>query len=120
MKYIYALQLATFLLISCNPTNEINQNVKRDLAITVSTEVGKGTYDHVGEAVGRVKKTDAFLSIFVPSYRHEHFTPWSMRILFNNISGIFFHNPSTIEQSNKKYGNWGGTIKRLQTKDMRT
>ncbi len=112
MKYIYLLLLTTFFLISCNPTNEIKTNVKRDLAITVSTEVGKGTYDHVGEAVGRVKKTDAFLSIFVPSYRHEHFTPWSMEVLFNNIRGIFFHNPTTIEESNKKYGNWGGTIKK--------
>lgn len=112
MKYIFSLLLATFLLISCNPTNEIKTNVKRDLAITVSTEVGKGTYDHVGEAVGRVRKTDAFLSILVPSYRHEHFTPWSMRILFNNIRGIFLHNPSTIEQSNKEYGNWRGTIKK--------
>ena len=112
MKYLYSLLLVTFLLISCNPTNEIKTNVKRDLAITVSTEVGKGTYDHVGEAVGRVQKTDAFLSILVPSYRHEHFTPWSMKVLFKNIEGIFFHNPSTIEQSNKKYGNWGGTIKK--------
>ena len=110
MKYFYSLFFVIFILISCNPTNDINRNVKRDLAITVSTEVGKGTFDHVGEATGRVQRTDAFLSIFVPSYRHEHSPPWSMKLLFYNIRGVFFHNPSTIEESNKKYGNWGGKI----------
>ena len=110
MKYIYSLLFATLFLISCSPTSEMNRNVKRDLAITVSTEVGKGTYDHVGEAIGRVQRTEAFLSILVPSYRHEHSPPWSMRLLFNNIRGKFFHYPSTIEQSNEQYENRGGIL----------
>lgn len=108
MKYIYSLCSVIVFLFACNSTPESPKNIKRDLAIIVSTEVGNGIYHHVGEATGRVQKTDAFLSIFVPSYLPENFTPWSMEVLFNNIRGIFFHNPKTIEQSNKEYGNWGG------------
>lgn len=108
MKTLLVNSCIILILISCNPANEPTKNIKRDLAINISTEVGKGTYDHVGEATGRVQKSDAFLSILVPTYRHEHFTPWSMEVLFNNIRGIFFHYPSTIEESNKQYGNWSG------------
>ena len=113
MKYIYSISFVIFFLAACNPTPESPQNIKRDLAIVVSTEVGKGTYNLVGEATGRVQKTDDFLSIFVPSYLHEHSTPPSMEVLFNNIQGIFFYNPSTIQEYNRKYGKYRGE----QTKD---
>ncbi len=95
------------LLISCNQTKEPIENIKRDLVINTSTEVGKGTFEHVGEGVGRVQQTDAFLSIFVPSYTHNRYTPYSMHILFYNIAGKFYHDPSTIEQSKEEYGNRG-------------
>ena len=102
--------LIIILLYSCNQTQEPVENIKRDLVINTSTEVGKGTFEHVGEGVGRAQQTDAFLSIFVPSYTHNRYTPWSMRKLYYNFAGKFFHNPSTIEQSKEEYGNRGQVI----------
>ena len=102
------------MLLSCSQTKEPVENIKRDLVINVSTEVGKDTFEHVGEAIGKVQKTDAFLSIFVPSYMHDRYTPYSMHILFYNIAGKFFHDPSTIEQSKEQYGN-RGTVRTLIT-----
>lgn len=110
MKYIYSFSFVILFLVACNPTPETPKNIKRDLAIIISTEVGKGTYDRVGEATGRVNKTDAFLSILVPSYLHDRTTPWSMRMLFYNIAGKFFHYPATIDQSTEQYGNRGTVL----------
>ena len=110
MRIFLSVCCMILILISCNPTNQPTDNVKRDLVINVSTEIGKGTFEQVGEATGRVQKTDSFLSILVPSYTHNRYTPWSMRLLFYNIRGIFFHYPATIEQSNKQYRNWGGYL----------
>ncbi|MYF98445.1 hypothetical protein F4212_04825, partial [Candidatus Poribacteria bacterium] len=114
MKTQYILCSLILILLSCNQTKEPVENIKRDLVINVSTEVGKDTFEHVGEAIGKVQKTDAFLSIFVPSYTHDRYTPWSMRIFFYNIAGKFFHDPSTIEQSKEEYGN-RGTVRTLIT-----
>lgn len=110
MKYIYSLSFLFFLLFACNPNPEFPSNIKRDIAITVSTEVGQGTYDLVGEATGRVNQTDAFLSVSVASYLHERSTPMAMQVLFNNFRGIFFYNPSKIRQYNKVYGKRTGEM----------
>ncbi len=114
MRNLLTLCSIIILLLSCNQTKEPAENIKRDLVINVSTEVGKGTNEHVGSAIGKVQQTDAFLSILVPRYTHDRQTPYSMHILFYNIAGKFFHDPSRIEQSKEEYGN-RGTVRTLIT-----